>query len=384
MRNIILVMSILLLAAMAGNAAAEIGVRSIDAAKPDAGSGQRPTAGPTDSVFAHFARSLASALTDPEVRRMVHQEVGRQFDGDFNALYRDLANHKLSDGSTFRGRLAAHAAAATEHRALRSRSASLQVLDGYAAALPRLQIAMPVHFGEWDPEAHVPLVAYMPDGIDDTDLVEVPAYDAAGKVHLLDARVPPTMPVIVVSLNERTDDLGFITAFAEAPLCDPETAIEPCDDGGGGGGGGGTVPSTCTSRTHSYGDKEILYQIKVNNDHEPWTSGSAEIYATYSTSNGARGRFNMNHVDDEGTWYTINGHLFYWQSNYGDILVNAIWEDDGGPTWTANYNFLGITFTVNIENGDDDLGAAPIGFNDPTCGYYSTGDAEFKMRHTAP
>lgn len=379
------ILSILLLAA-AGTAPAET-LRAVPgAAEPETGIGVRVVV--DDAVFANLARSLAVALDDREVRALVHREVGRRFDGDFNVLYRDLANHRLADGTTFRGRLATAVAASAPEGARRSVAAALTRIDAYAAALPKLQVAVPVHFTEWDDESYAPLVAYMPPGLDDDELIEVPAFDAQGRLHMLDARVEPTMPVVVVSLNERIDDLGFVSAFQEALPCDPTTAIDTCDDGGGGGGGGtiGGGTSICDPRTHSSGDKEILYQIKVNNDHEPWTRGDPEIYASYAFAgtSGVRGRFNMSNVDDEGSWYTINGHLFYWQSFYGNVFVNAIWESDGGGTASASYTFFGINFSVSIEDSDDELGASPISFSDPNCGYYSTGDAEVKFRHAAP
>lgn len=382
MRKTLPVLALMLLAATI--VAAEPAPRALPGTPFD-DVGVRPVAATNDAVFAHLAQSLAAALADPEMRRIVHQEVARRFDGDANALYRDLANRKLADGSTFRGRLAARAAA-TAPGTLRNSAAGLRVIDAYAEALPKLQVAVPVRFDDWDAESYAPLVAYLPAGVEDTDLVEVPAYDAAGRLHWLDARVEPPMPVVVVSLNERVDDLGFIHAALEALPCEEPYAIEECDGGGGGGGGGGGTTTTCTARTHVYGDKEILYQIKVNNDHEPWPRGNPEIYASYAFGNGGgiKGKYYMSNVDDEGTWYTINGHLFYWQSYYGNVFVNSIWEEDGSSSATATFSFLGINFTVNIKDGDDQLGAAPVSFHDPQCGYYSTGDAEFKMRHTAP
>ena len=92
----------------------------------------------------------------------------------------------------------------------------------------------------------------------------------------------------------------------------------------------------------------------------------------------------MGNVDNEGTWYTINGHLFYWQNYYGNDLAVAIWEKDGTNWGTFSYSFYGFTFTVNIFDGDDQLGGNPSQLLDPVCGYYSTGDAEYKMRHQAP
>ncbi|HMB53824.1 MAG TPA: DUF3103 family protein, partial [Thermoanaerobaculia bacterium] len=160
------------------------------------------------SPFAHFARALASAMADPELRATVHREVGRQFDGDFNVLYNDLANQRLSDGTTVRTRIAR--GDLSGETAPGRVTAALSTLDGYARALPRLQVAVPVHFDDWDPATFAPLVAFMPTDVDDDELYEIEAYDAEGNLHRLDAQLAPNEPVIVVSLNERTDDNGFL------------------------------------------------------------------------------------------------------------------------------------------------------------------------------
>lgn len=68
-------------------------------------------------------------------------------------------------------------------------------------------------------------------------------------------------------------------------------------------------------------------------------------------------------------------------SYYGDTFAMAVWEQDGSDYGTFTYNFHGLNYTVQIHDGDDSLGATPVSFLDPNCGYYSTGDAEFKLRY---
>ncbi|HEX6201593.1 MAG TPA: hypothetical protein VF100_01245, partial [Thermoanaerobaculia bacterium] len=194
MKRMLVVAAVALLV-LSITATAGAGARAVADGPPAIG--VRPAAASPDAALIDLAKSLAVALEDREVRALIQQEVGRQFDGDFNVLYRDLANSRLADGSTFRGRLA-KAAAATPGSTRRSVAASLATIDGYAEALPRLQIAVPIHFADWDVDSQVPLVTYVSTEVDDADLVEVPAYDAAGRVTLLDARFEPPMPVVVV------------------------------------------------------------------------------------------------------------------------------------------------------------------------------------------
>lgn len=332
------------------------------------GSGTKPAsaqaaAAATDAFLESTAVALAHALESGDVRELIKREVGRKFDGDFEVLYRDLANARLPDGSTLRLRLAS--------------PDTLEALDRQANALPQLQVAVPVHYQEWNEKAAAPLVAYVPTAIAEADLKEVRAFDAKGGLHLLDAANPPDDPVVVIGLNERTDIRGnLVQPLAICPDCDPP--------GGGGGGGGGTDP--CAPRTHAFGDKEIFHQFILFNDHEPWVKGSAEPYATWAfpDSVGVRGQFHMFDLDDEGTWYTPGFNLFFWQSFYGQNFLMSLFEKDGTNLGTIRVSLGGFNYTLNIFDADDPIGMSTVGFPDPNCGQYDTGDASFRMRHAEP
>ena len=356
------------------------------------------------STFRDIAKALASTLQDPEARKLIKEAAGKKFDGDFDVLYRDIANRRVGNGRPFRQALGLSLAKVRG----RHDAAAIQTdLDLLTSSLPTLQIAVPVNFQDWDAESSTPLVTYVPEGMDDDEIEMVEAFDAAGTTHMLSAQIEPTEPVLVVGLNERTDEAGYLLPSnyycLEQPIqdgtepstdmaeCDPYDPYDPYDPGGDNPYEPWepvAPPSAgpCDARTHNYGDKEVFYQIKINDDHEPWIKGSPEIYATYSfvDNQGIKGQYHMSNVDNTGTWYTINGHLFYWQSHYGNTLAMAIWEKDGTNWGTFSYSFSGFSFTVNINDGDDQLGGNPVSFFDPICGYYSTGDAEYKLRYEAP
>ena len=364
--------------------------------------------------FRDLAKALAHTLGDPASRRLIKQEVGKKFDGDFEVLYRDIANRRVGNERAFRQALGSSLEKATARPGAVAAPAKAQArLDSLTVALPRLQIAVPVGFAQWDPERVAPLVTFVPEGIDDDELGQVEAFDAQGRSHMLDARIEPTVPVVVIGLSERTDENGYLQrdfvprgSAAEKMMMEPmiDQPIDqpnpdypyPCDPVDPGGdnpyepSGGPVAPPTylgpCDARTHNYGDKEVLYQIKINNDHEPWIKGDPEIYATYSfvDNQGIKGQYHMSNVNNEGTWYTVNGDLFYWQGYYGNTMIMAIWEKDGTNYGTFTYSHSGFTYTVAIFDGDDQLGSNPVSFFDPICGYYSTGDSEYKMRHQAP
>lgn len=343
-----------------------------------------------NSSLREAAQGLAALLADTSVRRIVKEEVGKKFDGDFDVLYRDIANRKIANVQTFHQALG-KAVGRAEKRAGRG-TAGLG-LDTLASSLPQLQISVPVGFEDWDVENTTPLVTFVPAGVNDDEMREIEAFDATGRRVLLDAQTRPDSPVVVLSMNERTDPHGYLRPeFVQeaARSRAMEKMVTPEQDPDGDISYEPTSPTysiapsnACDSRAHAYGDQEYLHQIKINNTHEPWIKGSPEIYATYSfvDSVGIRGQFYMSSVDNENQWYSINGPLFYWQSYYGSTFVMAVYEQDGSDYGTVTYNRNGFNYTLQIHDGDDSLGSTVVSFSDPNCGYYSTGDAEFYLRY---
>lgn len=311
---------------------------------------------PNDKVnkaLEDVAKSLATTLQDGNVRTFVKTKIGERFDGDEEVLYTAIADTKLADGKMLKQKLAAGYVKAHAKTNPVDEKTAAEIINKHSALVPKLQFAMPVQFENWNAATHTPLVTYMPEGVEDTKVAQIKAFDANGNVHMLDAQNEPNYPVMVVSLNERT------------------TTTES--------GAGMTL-------SHLYGDQEILDRIKINNDHEPWSKGSPEIFLSYSFGNSTsmNGRFSMEHVDDEGKWYYVNGSLFYWQQHYGDVMAVWLWEDDGGNAITATATYFGINFSTSVTDGDDALGHNPVSFSDPNNGYYSVGDGEYYLRHQTP
>jgi hypothetical protein len=48
-----------------------------------------------------FAQTLNKAMAQPEVRQFLKSEALKKFDGDFDILYKNVRNTKLSTGKTF-------------------------------------------------------------------------------------------------------------------------------------------------------------------------------------------------------------------------------------------------------------------------------------------
>jgi len=267
-----------------------------------------------------LAKKLAAGVGRPDVRSSIHASVKKRFDGDTEALWSSLAKD-----STFADKVVGKGRGSDD-------------LTATAAKIPRLQVAVPAHFESWSPSTYAPLVAYFPEGVDDTTVETITAYDAAGQAVELDAQVEPERPVIVVGLNERTDDDGdLVTSQAVSTA-----ALD-------------ITQSSVTAAAAAKYSVDIVV-VELEEDKEPWAKGDAEI----SMRAKSRGCSGTNFED--GDWKNLNNNGDVWAPAGGRNLgsttcdvVFAWWEDDGGAfDYTLSYDKFSLG--IAMDDSDDMIG----------------------------
>ncbi len=285
-----------------------------------------------------FAQQLARAMSNPDLQKVVQQQASLRFDGDSEALYRTVSAQRVG-GLTFESLVAGQGLSS------QSSASRLQALRAITGGVSGLQIA--VRGGAGQLGARVPLVAVAPQGAD--EFAPVKAYDAAGQLHILDARHPPTQAVVVVGVNERTDEQGNLIA-GRLP-------------GGAGLDGAGLGAQACDN-------KERLKSVYVRDNHEPWIRGDPEIYVKLG-SNKINNVYTGSLVDvnDTKKWYTINRDLVTWNStSVGNWMMYFWYERDGGSSITitlnGSYKGVGGSVSYTIADGDDRMGNALVGFGE--------------------
>jgi hypothetical protein len=273
----------------------------------------------------HLARKLAAAVEGSDLRSTLHGAIKERFDGDTDALW-----SSLDKDSTLSRKVAGSRQGGDE-------------IAREAARIPRLQVAVPVHFKSWDPATYAPLVAYFPEGVDDTTLKTITAYDSAGHAVQLDAQVAPAQPVIVLSLNERTDDAGNL-------LKQETTSSSQVD------ASQNSVTAATAAATYSV-DMVIVHLI---DDKEPWPKGDAEI----SMKAKSRGCSGTEYLDTN--WANLNNSDDWWAPaggrNLGLTTCDVVfywWEDDGGSAnFTLSYG--GFSLGVSMDDDDDLIGGKQV------------------------
>ncbi len=156
--------------------------------------GQALTVAQLDDQRTQFAKTLAKALANEEVRSFIKLEAGKQFDLDYDVLFRLVKDKELSGGRSFSATLAGFA----ESEAQFART---------TASLPLLTIFVPELKGfsakNWDVANQIPMVAVVNSGHDEQKATKIIAFDQEGNQHELDSKEEPNVPVIVVKENER-------------------------------------------------------------------------------------------------------------------------------------------------------------------------------------
>lgn len=122
----------------------------------------------------------------------------KQFDGDYDILYKHAKNISIKEPS-----LESILSGDMPEKISRSTG-----FENIIANVPNFQISVPVHCKKWDDLNYTPLVANAPTGVDEKDLKQIKAYDSAEKVHSFDARAEPDKPIIVVGVSEPVDENG--------------------------------------------------------------------------------------------------------------------------------------------------------------------------------
>ena len=278
-----------------------------------------------------LAKLFARAVTDEKIRRSIHAAVAQRFDGDTEVLYKTI-----STASDVRSGLAS----AYSHGRTGRYSDALSAVDRLAGNIPRFQVAVPAHFDSWDPASYTPLVAYMPTGVEDTTLATVTAYDATGKAYTLDAQVAPARPVIMLGLNERTDNSGKLLHPESVSTNREATATA-------------SSPMTAALAAASY--QVRMVKVHLIHDNEPWTKGSAEI------SLRAQG-CGLSYTDID--WSSLNDDEDWWYGprELGTATCDVIfkwWEDDGN-NWDFTLSYEGVSLGVHMDDGDDIIGGIRV------------------------
>lgn len=162
--------------------------------------------------YDYYAENLGMAVhkaiaDSPQARQLIKDEVMKQFDGDYDLLLSNAVSLQVDGDAMTRS-----AGTVTFGQLLESyieaeplTRSSESFLDELMEKYPDMQISVPVHADEWDPQTYTPNIAIVPSDYIDLVTETVPGIDSTGNNISIDAINEPDVPVIVVSRSERFD-----------------------------------------------------------------------------------------------------------------------------------------------------------------------------------
>ncbi len=164
-----------------------------------------------DKNIRKFAKAFAKAMTNEDLRKLVKEEALLKVDGDYNIIWKDFKQKKLNSKGIETDLLEV---IADNSEDIVGKKADIkekkEEIEKFGSSNKMLQISVPVNCEKWDYKSFEPVVVFLTSDYREVQ-EEIEAYNSKGDIIKLNNRIIPEMPVIVVSLSERTDKEGNIT-----------------------------------------------------------------------------------------------------------------------------------------------------------------------------
>jgi hypothetical protein len=210
---------------------------------------QRAELAERNDAIEQTAISLAQSLADKDVRVAIKSEIEKRFDGDCDVLFKDVVEKRLSDNKTFIEKIA-NGRVVSQRRLGKNISAldATKEVREKIGKVPKFQIGMPYYvIDKWNPDTQIPLVACLPNGVDNADARRIKVFDSEGMLHWINTseyRRNP-FPMLVLGINERVDENGRLRRGIMVQKANSGSQNEMnlqliAEEGPSGGGGGST------------------------------------------------------------------------------------------------------------------------------------------------
>ncbi|OCH02053.1 DUF3103 domain-containing protein [Aliivibrio fischeri] len=198
-------------------------------------------------------------------------------------------------------------------------------LEKYTDELLELRLADPSMLARWQ-AGQSPLFAFEPEGAE-SEWQYIEAYDIDGNLHYLDVYDVPERPVLVVDTNNREELKAGLALmrdeFKALQSSEPSEKVKPAPY---------AMLRSAAEPTEI--NTTILKKIQLKDDHEPWISGKAEIYAIVSGVSPSRYEptidvIEMPYLDYAEQSYPANQIMVFWDRyRWGAADIILMEQDD--------------------------------------------------------
>ena len=151
-----------------------------------------------------LASLISQASENVEFRQLIKNEVGKQFDGDYDALLLTFIGKEIS-GEKFEEILANK----SNGKLTADQIIKMIKTSGY------LQISIPVLFDEFNAESTTPISVAIPVNTKVETAESFKGYNVNGNILTISAKTAPEEPVFVIMESERIDEKGNLKVNEE-------------------------------------------------------------------------------------------------------------------------------------------------------------------------
>lgn len=284
-----------------------------------------------DKETEQLAISLAKALKDKEIRKIIKDEAMLQFDGDYDVLYTTLQDKKINKGINIDDLLFEN----YQNQTKGTRSSFEKTKEN----IKDLQFSVPVNCEKWNIEEQMPLVTYIPKNFNEKTTKYVRAFDSEGKVYLLSTQEEPEVPVVVIGSCERMEkEINLKTEEKQ----NKATFYINCSKL--------QFPELSNIETWIQGGPEIRIGMKTND-------GQVDLLKVYY--------FDRKDVKDN-KWFYYTASFYRWDFTDLESTGFGVTEIDDGSPYEFSFGFTftpytGISFPFTIKYtgkaNDDYLGS---------------------------
>lgn len=369
-----------------------------------------------DIHFEELTKLISSKMTDPSFRQFIKMESIEQFDGDYDILFAKMVTKDINSGGNKINVRSYLTNVLNNGRTSGEAEAFIEIL---LQDYPLLQVSIPeIYEGsteKWDAETKSILVAYLPEDYDEFKTKDLIAYDSEGNKHLIDAINEPTVPVIVIGLNERINysegsSSGRIVPYFSNKYftyffnSDEKESLDSND----------RMMATHAFDRDSNNGRDVLYKGRfVDKDAfrqvEKWPGGRPEFKVVIGYIDKSSGtptaRTTTKYLSEDG-WIkkkffsadlltkTINVPILTWYKDRYALDMTYIWvELDASGSGSIEVTSQLVTkfedgtattqtIKTTIDNNDDQAGDSVVQYEHPTGGdgtWYSTGIVNFSV-----
>jgi len=302
--------------------------------------------------FDSASKAISKLLNIESFRVYCKQEVLKEFDGDYNFLLSKIVKDYKNSQNNFT--FYSTQSVKTDYVDTSIWPQELMdVLDQTYQDYPLTQIAIQVDPVAWNPSTYIPNVVYMDSQYDEADTDFVNGYDANGNPIQINARVEPTLPVVILSTNERgyIDNFGDYIGYNSFPsyvITDQNQAtsalLNPVN------------PNTPIEYYRPNFTYENISRMKYENlsQVEGWVAGAPETYIYVfeqdPTDPSKTIRKDLGYSEPpkrkqiSGVWYgtDIDTHLWRWY-NSGTVIKYGFYEHDNKGLRAVGENLIVVS-----------------------------------------